>query len=549
MDRHQRAAYDATRDLGNKGFRAACYAPVTSMYLDPAGDVRACCQNVEHVLGNVAERSLKEIWHGQAAEELRLAMIAYDLSLGCRFCQWQFDDGNHRRALAHDFDGLVVPPPPTGWPQRLELAISNTCNLECIMCDGDLSSRIRSRREGRPPLPHVYDDRFFDDLAEFLPHLVEVRFLGGEPFLAAETFRVWDLMIDLGLHTPCKVTTNGTRWNDRVERVLDHFPVSVAISLDGVSRETIESIRQGASFDVVMDNLERFARYTRARGTELGLTFCLMRQNWHEFADYLLLADSWGAQVGVNTVIRESFSLYALPLDDFAEVLAGLEARDAEMTERLGRNQAVWHEELARLRHWLAESRDRAATPVQVRPMYFHATPEATPPGDGAAPAPPPVAPDPRVSTRVQPLPPVLSEPPVAAPIELDQAIGRAVEGLEAPEVSQLLCDADERVRAVGPAGTFAGLPAERCIGSRYEEVVALVADRWGPPELVDEHLVDGGVLRRLCFRPETGPPTYVQAFAYPIALHDDARPGSMSVAATTLCPPAWAPASPVVGD
>ena len=545
MDRRQRAAYDATRDFSDKGFRAACYAPVTSMYLDPAGDVRACCQNVEHVLGNVADRSLTEIWHGEPARELRLAMIAYDLSRGCRFCQWQFDDGNYGGALAHDFDGLDVAPPPTAWPQRLELAISNTCNLECIMCDGDLSSRIRSRREGRPPLPRVYDDRFFTDLTEFLPHLVEVRFLGGEPFLAAETFRVWDLMIDLGLRTPCKVTTNGTRWNDRVERVLDHFPVSVALSLDGVSRETVEAIRQGASYDVVMANLERFARYTRDRGTLLGLTFCLMRQNWHEFADYLLLADSWGAQVGVNTVIRDSFSLYALPLDDFAEVLAGLEARDAEMTRRLGLNAAVWYAELDRLRHWLAASRGSGATPVQVRPMYFHPSPAPTPSDDGAPPPPAMTAPDPRVSTRVQPLPPVLSEPPVGASIEPEQAVDRAVEGLDAPEISHLLCDADERVRAVGPADTFAGLPADRCVGRSYAEVVSLIAECWGAPELVDEQLVDGGVFRRVCFRPEAGSCTYVQAFAYPVAVDDDPRPGSMSVAATSGRAPAWAPVAP----
>ena len=88
------------------------------------------------------------------------------------------------------------------WPSVIEFNGSNACNLECIMC-GEYSSAIRGNVEGLPPLRKVYDDQFFDDLRLFLPHLRLLNLLGGEPFFAAETHRIWNMMIEDGLSIPC----------------------------------------------------------------------------------------------------------------------------------------------------------------------------------------------------------------------------------------------------------------------------------------------------------------------------------------------------------
>src|SRR5436190_1217195 len=136
--------------------RTACNAPFSSLYLDPRGEVRACCMNQYHRLGNVTTESLEAIWTGPRAAELRSRVAADDLSLGCELCQVHIDAGDGASAYLHVFDGL----PPTSlapaWPQQLELALSNACNLQCVMCNGDLSSAIRVHREGRSALPEVY---------------------------------------------------------------------------------------------------------------------------------------------------------------------------------------------------------------------------------------------------------------------------------------------------------------------------------------------------------------------------------------------------------
>jgi MoaA/NifB/PqqE/SkfB family radical SAM enzyme len=179
---------------------------------------------------------------------------------------------------------------------------------------GELSSSIRANRQGLPPLPKAYDDRFFDDLRPFLPHLRWMNFLGGEPFLASESHRIWRMMIDDRLSVSCHVTTNGSQYNSKIETLLNSLPMNLTVSLDGSTKETFEKIRCRSHFETVMENLLRFHRYSRARGKSLKIAFCLMRQNWHEFGDVLLLGEELDCEVLVNTVVDPSHcSLFTLP--------------------------------------------------------------------------------------------------------------------------------------------------------------------------------------------------------------------------------------------
>ncbi|HMQ27521.1 MAG TPA: radical SAM protein, partial [Acidimicrobiales bacterium] len=371
----------------------ACAAPFTSMYLDQRGQVRACCQNDFHLLGNVTQQRLVDIWRGERAQALRRALAAHDLDLGCDFCEWQVAKGRPDLAFARWFDEFPVTSDEPDWPQQLELAVSNTCNLQCVMCDGEWSSAIRSQREHLPPLPKPYGDEFFEDLVDFLSHLRKVKFLGGEPFLAAETLRVMDLLVDAGLRTDCHVTTNGTQWTPRVERILDRLPVGVSVSVDAATAETYESIRVGSSWATLQANLDRFQARAEAHGTYLGLTFCLMVPNWHEFFDFCRAADERGLEAAVNTVRHpHHLSLYMLDAAELGEVVAGLEELDRTRGDELAGSRTVWANELERLRAQLDDRRTGAAVPGvdtwrpnpdMVRP-FNHAGAEPGTPGGSA---------------------------------------------------------------------------------------------------------------------------------------------------------------------
>lgn len=316
----------------------ACLAPHVALRLSPDGAAHACCVNDTFPLGRVGDQSAGDIWRGGPIARLRDALDAGDHSLGCQDCGAQRAAGRRRHSHAAAYDRYERPAEPRAWPARVEFALSNACNLECIMCNGDLSSSIRAHVERRPPLPRAYGDAFFEELATWLHHVEVAVFIGGEPFLSSECRRVWDLLIDQGLRPEVHVTTNGTVWNERVEAYLRALRMNVALSMDGASATVNESIRVGTRHADVLANRDRFLAATRSYGSGFGLNFCLQRRNWHELDAFLADADRLDVDVHVIPVhYPRAESLFAAPLDELRRVVDRLEPS----TVALGRNAGV----------------------------------------------------------------------------------------------------------------------------------------------------------------------------------------------------------------
>jgi MoaA/NifB/PqqE/SkfB family radical SAM enzyme len=428
----------------------ACNAPFASMHLDPRGNVRACELNSMQMLGNVGTKRLLDIWRDRPVRRLRDALARHDLSLGCEGCAWQIRAGDGALAHAHEYDRFTIADGPDRWPRQLELSLSNTCNLQCQQCSGELSSAIRARREHLPPLPPAYDDAFFADLGQFLPHLERLVMIGGEPFLARESLRVFDQLIDAGLTPRCQVSTNGTVWNDHVERILDRLPVDVSVSIDGASTGTYDAIRVGAHLPDTLRNLDRFIERGERHGTTVNLNHCLMAANAHELADLLLLAEGRGIGVHVLTVTHPAhLSVFRLGSADLAQLIADLDAEAERKLGGLERNRYVWEEQLARLRHHLATIE---AASVEVRRR-------SSGPADAA------------VSART---------------VVEELAQGQAVHHIDILD--------SEIVTAVGPDATAVlGLDLSDLVGNHISAIMPKLTGAFGEVERTDlRHLGDG---------------------------------------------------------
>ena len=330
-----------------------CASPEVHLFFRPDGEVRTCCINDEP-LGFVPRDRLADIWQGTARSALVASIAAGRFDRGCGACGAEIEAEGRDGSMAASFDWLAPGDgPPAVWPALLTFNLSIDCNLQCVQCDGEQSSSIRLHREHRPPMAPAYGDAFFTEIVPFLAHARRADFSGGEPFMARENYRIWDLIPSVAPDLECRVVTNGTQWNSRVESVLERVPLGFVFSIDGITAATYESIRIGASFDSVMANMDRFLAVARERGTWASVNHCLMPENVHEFAELLLWAESRDLPVEVSVVRKPSaHSIAALPHEAIVAIVDELDRQSPTVLPQLRRNAHTWNAELARLRSW-----------------------------------------------------------------------------------------------------------------------------------------------------------------------------------------------------
>jgi MoaA/NifB/PqqE/SkfB family radical SAM enzyme len=458
--------YHRSRSIDHQPFRSACYAPYVGLTFDPRGTVSVCGFTRTTPLGTIGESRLVDMWRGPELQRLRAAVRDDDLHAFCGRCAEEIEGGNLHGVFARGFDDATLDP---AWPTRMEFSLSTACNLECVMCSGEFSSAIRTRREGLPPRTSPYGEAFVDELTPFLPRLAQARFLGGEPFLADINHRIWERMIELGSTAECNVTTNGTVFTPRVERLLATLRFSVCVSVDGATSATVESIRAGASHRRILEHLHRFLEHRERHGTVVSLSYCLMVQNWFEFADFLRFAEGLGCQVFVNTVRQPAeHSLYRLDDTELERVVAALQARRDDVAATLVLNRIVWLEQLERLAQHLAQRRENGASSVLPgpTPAYEQFVERAAAAGDG---------------------------PQLLALLEQQTTAGG---------VGWIDCDAEERIRAAPEH--HLGLAAGSVVGRSAGDYFVLLADRLGRQvDVVAERVAHGVVARVVQFSAE----------------------------------------------
>lgn len=275
-----------------------CYAAERSMYFDINGEVIACCMNRSYFLGKFPEKTIREIWEGEKRKELRSALKINDFSKGCFQCKDSIENGSFAPVQAFIYDYI---PTDKKYPTMLEFALSSKCNLNCIMCSDVFSTTFLSEK-GSSLEKEVYDDRFVNQLEEFIPHLDWVRFFGGEPFLIPLYYKIWERIVEINPGCQINLQTNGTILNDRIKGLLKKGNFVIGVSIDSFNKSTYESIRRNANFDKVMQNVEYFADYAKLNNKNLGVSVCPMKQNWEELPEIVLKCNELNSYIFFNTV-------------------------------------------------------------------------------------------------------------------------------------------------------------------------------------------------------------------------------------------------------
>jgi MoaA/NifB/PqqE/SkfB family radical SAM enzyme len=320
-------AYNNTRKPSLTG--SFCYAPGINMLFGQDGKIRACCHNMEYTLGEYPKQTIQEIWKGEAAEQLRTHLKNFDLSHGCDICQADMNTHSFEEVRARHFDSL---PASAAYPSMMEFLMTNTCNLECVMCKGEYSSLIRKNREKLPPIVSPYDKAFIAQLEEFIPHLEETRFSGsGEAFAIDMNYEIWEMIIRLNPKCVIMVQTNGSYLNARIKDLLSRGNFRIGVSLDSLQKENYESIRLNANFERVMENIRYFSDYSRNKNEKFAVALCVMRQNWRELPEFIKFCNENNAVATLHKVwFPREHALHSLHYRNLAEIHDYLAAFDWE---------------------------------------------------------------------------------------------------------------------------------------------------------------------------------------------------------------------------
>lgn len=339
-----------------------CYAPFGTMRFTLSGHVVACCYNKQYPLGKYPENSIHDIWFGSKISRLKDHLTNNSLSLGCQSCKSNLLSGSFNSVGAKHYDYLS--PATNTYPKMLEFELANTCNLECIMCSGALSSSIRRNREHKPAYPSLYDQAFTDQLDEFIPHLKDAVFVGGEPFLIDLYYDIWERMILINSDINISVVTNGSILNNKVKTLLEKGNFSFRISIDSLQKDNYNQIRVNADFDVVMANFNYFLKYSTKRNTAININVCPMRQNWKEMPDYIRFGNKQNVSINMMTVKfpphTSLWNLSTVELQEAISYLSEFSFPEESLVEK--QNAHAYKTLIQQLKQWMLEAENKAST-------------------------------------------------------------------------------------------------------------------------------------------------------------------------------------------
>jgi organic radical activating enzyme len=316
--------FDRQRQMLPTGqrLRAVCHAPFSGMDFGPRGQVRLCGCSEKSIAQIQPGVSVLEIWRGEAYRQYRTDHRNYVLDeTNCAHCIREFQ-ARILKPEAIWFDRLASNDPFPHYPRKLVFRLNSTCNLACVMCYGETSSRIRKERDHLPLFPSAYHEEFFSEIKTILPHVWHLEFSGGEPLLVREHWRIFEMIRELQLRCPIYINTNATVLRPDILEFLQELPdVTLGVSMDAVGDQS--EIRRGVIQEKFLSNIEQLLAIRKERGGHFKVLLSCTehRKNWFELPALFRYAAVRELPVHISFCIRpHNVTLYTLEDAELAYV-------------------------------------------------------------------------------------------------------------------------------------------------------------------------------------------------------------------------------------
>jgi sulfatase maturation enzyme AslB (radical SAM superfamily) len=239
-----------------------CPVPWTGLMYNFDGKVKNCIRSVSNMpMGNIKDQPIEQIVLGSENINRQTNIVNQQPVASCQPC-YDLERGKKGFNIISDrvFYIRELKDTPTSLYQSgkfdlstIDVRWTNLCNLACVYCSSEFSSRWADELNQQVALPTVEQrDNFKKYIFDHAAQLKHVYLAGGEPLLMKENL---ELLERLNPDVNLRINTNLTKTDTRVfENICKFKNVHWTISVETLTDE-FEYIRYGHRWSDFVDNL------------------------------------------------------------------------------------------------------------------------------------------------------------------------------------------------------------------------------------------------------------------------------------------------------
>jgi len=187
-------------------------------------------------------------------------------------------------------------------PQEVGIEVTNSCNLQCIMCDKWKWIKKDKRLGGNLTTQKLKS--IFDEAAKI--GVKSIILTGGEPTLRKDFCELIEYLSHLNFNIA--ITTNGTYITSKMRELLIKNNVKVFFSLHGSYAELCDKLEgKSGTFKKVIKNIRDFIstkkKYKDTR-CKVAIRCVVQKENVSDLASLFKLADKLGVDMVTYTIVH-----------------------------------------------------------------------------------------------------------------------------------------------------------------------------------------------------------------------------------------------------
>ena len=250
-----------------------CYAPWSNLEILPQGEILPCCKFQSSHYGqtfNIKQHTIDQYRQSQMLNTIKQEFEQGVWPAGCERCKIE-EEINIESKRQLDY---------TRWQQHynnydlasdtlltVSMALGNTCNLKCIICNPSASSKWAKEYQDiyniKVESIETVRKNLITNLTSIAPNLIHIDMHGGEPLLSSieqhQALLDHYIQTDQAKNISIHYTTNGTIFPDTtwLERWRHFAEIDLQLSIDGVGAR-YEYLRYPADWTELNANIDQY---------------------------------------------------------------------------------------------------------------------------------------------------------------------------------------------------------------------------------------------------------------------------------------------------